>query len=419
MVFGKFRTRIFYGWVIVIATNIININLMGTRFSFGVFFKSLAVEFDLTRAVTSSLISAYLILCAVISILGGWAMDKYGARPIFFITGLFSGLSLLLTSQTNSLWQLYLSYSLLLAIGTGAIYTLTLSTISKWFDKQCGLAMGISGAGVGIGQMLFAPFAAMLISNFGWRMSYIVMGSLIGFMAICMAALIQNDPSDINVLPDGIQAKDTAPDIISRERNCQTVGLSLSQALKSKNFWIFMPTWVFMGFGNFLVLTHIVPYATDAGLPAVNAATIISVVGVLNILSGIVVGRICDILGSKIPGIFLSLIRALAVTGLIWADQLWMFYIFAVVFGITHGGSSPVLASLCVDIFGRHSLGVIMGTLAAIFSISAAIGPFVGGLIFDLKGSYSLAFLITAVTSVLMSVSIASVGVKKWRESNL
>ena len=105
--------------------------------------------------------------------------------------------------------------------------------------------------------------------------------------------------------------------------------------------------------------------------------------------------------------------------GLIWADQLWMFYIFAVVFGITHGGSSPVLASLCVDIFGRHSLGVIMGTLAAIFLISAAIGPFVGGLIFDLKGSYSLAFLITAVTSVLMSVSIASVGVKKWRESNL
>ena len=273
--------------------------------------------------------------------------------------------------------------------------------------------MGISGAGVGVGQMLFAPLAALLIDNFGWRTSYTVMGLLVGLLVVSVSGLIRSAASDIGFLPDGDKIKLATNRILRDEEDSQSAGLSLSQALRNRDYWIFSPTWIFMGFGNFLVLTHIVPYATDAGVPAIEASTIISMNGILNILSGVAFGRISDIKGSKMPGIFLSLIRAVALIGVIWADQLWMFYLFAVVFGITHGGSSPVLASLCVDIFGRRNLGVIMGSLFAILSVSAAIGPFIGGLIYDINGSYTVAFLITAITSVLMALSIALVGVER------
>lgn len=414
----RHKIPFYYGWIIIFATVIINLTLMGTRFSFGVFFKSLSEEFNLSRAATSSLFSTYMLICAFISVVGGWASDRFGARLVFSLTGLLSCLSLLLTSQTDTLWQLYLSYSLILGIGTGAIFTISQSTISRWFERKRGLAMGISGAGVGMGQMLFAPLAAFLISNFGWRMSYIIMGLLVGFLVVSVSGLMLNAAGDIGALPDGVKEGTGSEAIIGEEKNSQSTGLSIFQALTSREYWIFFPTWVFMGFGNFLVLTHIVPYATDVGIPAMEAATIISMNGILNILSGILIGRISDIKGRRMPGILLALIRAVALICVIWADRLWMFYVFAVVFGITHGGSSPILASLCVDIFGRRNLGVIMGSLYGVLSVSAAIGPFIGGLIYDIYGSYTVAFLITAGVSVLMALSIALVGVENKSLNN-
>lgn len=104
---------------------------LGTRYSFGVFFKSLENEFGLTRGATSGVFSIYMVLCCVFAVLGGRALDRYGPKIVVFLMGSFTGLSLLLTSQINSAWQLFISYGLLLSLGTGAIFTVVNSTASS------------------------------------------------------------------------------------------------------------------------------------------------------------------------------------------------------------------------------------------------------------------------------------------------
>ncbi|MFC1971257.1 MFS transporter [Chloroflexota bacterium] len=404
--FPKTKEKLFYGWVIAFAIIFISIIIGGTRFSFGVFFKPLAGEFDLTRATTSSLYSVYMIFCTLFSIVGGWALDRYGPRLVYLLIGIFIGLSLLLSSQTSSWWQLYLSYSLLLAIGTASMYPVLNATISRWFEKKRGLAMGIAGSGPILGQIIFSPLSAFLISLLSWRMAFLVMGLIALLVILPVSRLLRNDPAEIGVMPDGAKSKTSQQEDVGKKDGSLLTGLTLSQALRTSNFWIFSTAWVVTGFTTFLILIHVVPYATDTNVTAMQAATVMSVMGGIAIPSGILLGRISDNAGRKIPLIAIFLLRATALIGLIWARELWMFNLFAVAYGITMGANAPLLSSLSVDMFGKRSIGVIMGTLNATFAIGATIGPFVGGFVYDANNSYTLAFLIGAILCTMTALSI-------------
>jgi MFS family permease len=149
--------------------------LLGTRQSYGVFFKSVQSDFNLSRAATSGIFSAYMGFSGVFSVLGGWALDRFGPKWTIVGMGFFTGVSLLLTSQVHSLWQLYFTYSLILAIGTGETYTVVSASVSRWFNKKRGLALGISQAGGGIGLLIAAPLSSYLIISFNWRTAYILL----------------------------------------------------------------------------------------------------------------------------------------------------------------------------------------------------------------------------------------------------
>jgi MFS family permease len=146
----RLAKRISYGWVVLTTYSIIGTSIFGIRFSFGIFFKSIEGEFGLTRTATSGVFSVYLVLSAVCGVFGGWALDKYGPRAITFLMGFFTGLSLVLTSYTSSAWQLFIVYSLLLAIGTGATYAAMTSTVARWFEEKRGLATGIVASSTGL-----------------------------------------------------------------------------------------------------------------------------------------------------------------------------------------------------------------------------------------------------------------------------
>jgi OFA family oxalate/formate antiporter-like MFS transporter len=126
------KKRFYYGWIALAACLILLTVSYGIRFSFGVFFQSLEEEFGWTRALTSELFSVYMIFSCIFALLGGWAIDRYGAKKLVIVMGCFAVLGLLLTSQANSPWHLFLSYSLLLGIGTGATFTITAATASRW-----------------------------------------------------------------------------------------------------------------------------------------------------------------------------------------------------------------------------------------------------------------------------------------------
>ena len=403
------KEKIFYGWWIVAISLVIGSALFGIQYSFGVFFKTLQKEFELTRTETSSLFFAYMILCGVFVILIGWILDKYGPRLVVFLMGFLSGLSLLLTSQANSSWQLFLSYSLLLSMGTAGTMPVLMSIISRWFNSKRGLALGIGGAGSGLGTMAMAPFATYLISNLGWRMSYIVIGLVTWLVVIPLSMLLKNDPSQIGTLPDGVKLEAATAKVRNREGSSQLSGLSLLQSSRTGSFWLILAIWLSLGLCLSLVFVHLVPYATDTGIAATRAAIALSLMGCFNILSRLLTGKISDIVGRKMPIIICLLLQAGALVWLIWSHQPWMFYLFAVVYGLSWGGLGVVPYAMAADIFGERNLGLILGMINVGFAIGSAIGPLLGGFIFDVTGSYNVAFAIAAaamfVTALLAALT--------------
>ena len=182
------KDKMFYGWLIVGAGFLMGFIGIGARYSYGVFLKPIEVDFGMTRGATSGIFSIYMLLCCVIAAAGGWAMDRYGSRKVSLFMGTFTGLSLLLTSRARAPWQLLITYSLLLALGTGAIYSVVNSTASRWFIQKRGLVVGITSSGGGVGAIILAPFATLLISRFDWRTAFIVMG-LISWIVMAAASL--------------------------------------------------------------------------------------------------------------------------------------------------------------------------------------------------------------------------------------
>lgn len=404
---SKIKGRLFYGWVIITAYLVIGTIGFGTRYSFGVFFKSIESTFDLSRAATSAIFSVYMIFGCIIAFLGGKALDRYGPRAVTFLMGVFIGLSLLLTSRVTSPWQLFFSYSVLLAFGTNSLYPTMMATTARWFDKKRGLAVGIAGIGVGLGPLAMSPFAAYLIANFDWRMAYIVMGLIAVLLIVPLSLLLKKDPSEIGVLPDGASPTSAEKPVPNSKSSVQGEGFSLTEAFRTWSFWLLAVSWLSIAFCLWLVSTHIVPHATDIGISQASAATVLALSGGMGIPGRMIIGILSDRIGRKASAVICSLLQAAALVWLIWAQELWTFYLFALVFGFGFGGVDVTTASLIGDIFGKRSLGAIMGMLTVAWGLGAAGGPIVGGLVFDITESYLIAFSAGIVAMVVTALSVA------------
>ena len=333
-----------------------------------------------------------MLLCTLLAVFGGWALDKYGPRNVGIFIGTFTGLSLLLTSRTHAPWQLLITYSLLLALGTGPIYGTVNTTASRWFVKKRGLVVGITSSGGGVGTIVIAPFAAFLISNFGWRTAFIVMGVISLVIIVAVSLLLKKDPQDVGLFPDGRKARSPERDIHKKEVDLQPVDFSLTQAVRNKQFWLLFFAWVFFALSLHMILVHIVAYAVDTGISSMDAAVILSLIGLANIPGRLLVGKLSDVIGRKALGVACNLIQFGTLLWLMWADRLWMLYVFALFFGFMWGGSGTVITALIGDLFGTRSLGTIMGMMSAGWAFGAAIGPAIGGFIFDMSGNYFMAF---------------------------
>lgn len=400
----KLKDKLFYGWVVVVTSLITGVVIWGIRFTFGVFFKSIESEFELTRAATSAIFSIHMVLGGAFAILAGWALDRYGPRIIVLLMGIFTGLSLVLTSQANSPWQLFVTYSLLLAIGTGPIWVAVMSTISRWFDKKRGLTLGIAGTGAGLGPLIIAPFATYLITNFDWRTAYFVLGIIAWLMVMPLSRLLKRDPYEIGALPDGVRAHRN--ETINNAVDVQPAGLSLLQSVKTRSFWLII--FIFLLFAsNFnLFLTHLVPHITDIGFSAGQAASVLSLAGGASVVGRVLFGFATDRLGRRGSVFICTLLNSIAMVWLLWAQDLWMFYLFAVAYGFAWGGMAPTMVTLCGDTFGIARFGAILGVMDAGFSIGAAFGPLMGGFIFDISHSYFIAFVYGAVVMAVATLLV-------------
>ncbi|MDP6346864.1 MAG: MFS transporter [Dehalococcoidia bacterium] len=397
---------VFYGWVMVAALFLIMFFSLGPWYSFGVFLPYLIGDLETSRALAAGVISVAWIPYGVMGIVAGVMLDKRGPRAVT-ATGIFIiGLAYLLTSQASAVWHLYLFLGVTLGLGMGVTWVVPTATVSKWFERRRGMALGILLASVGTGQMIMPPLAQFLIGHWSWQTAYIVLGCLIWVGALPLTLLLRRSPEDVGLLPDGAKENARISDLGPVEGDAGGVSWTARQAIRTRPFWLLVGIWLFLPVSIQMIIVHVVGHARDAGIPPELAATLLSVMGLSLFVGRLVIGGVSDRLGSRPTYIGCLLLQLTALLGFIWVQDLWAFYVLMAMFGFSVGGSTPVYTKIAAELFGRGATGAIIGLVSFAWSLGSATGPWLAGRMFDTTGSYSLAFAAGAALVALALVLV-------------
>ncbi len=368
---------------------------IGTLVSYGVFFNSLLTEFQWSRAVISGASSLAFLLSGLFAILVGRLSDKYGPKILMSSAALFFGVGLMLMSQVSEVWQLYLFYGILFGMGLSAIDVIALTTTARWFSESRGMMTGIVKVGTGAGQFSVPFLASILIAAYGWRQAYVIIGAAALLLLFVLAQILQRDPGDLRSSGSRQEKKGTPDQCFERD------SLTARQALRTVQLWILCGANVLLVFCLLTILVHIVPHASDAGLSITQAAGVLSTIGAVSMVGRFSSGMAIDRIGSKSIMVICFFVLIASLLWLQVADELWMLYLFASVYGLAHGGFFTAISPIVVEVFGITAHGAIFGIVVFSGTVGGSAGPFLAGQIFDLTGSYELVFSMLTVMSII------------------
>lgn len=370
----------------------------GAQYSFGVFFAALLAEFGWSRASLAGAFSLYAFAYCLVGFPAGRLTDRWGPRVVVAAGGLFLGSALAGMALVTKLWQPYVLYGVVAALGMGTVYVPCNATVVKWFVARRGLAVGIASSGGSLGTFALPPLAQLLVGAVGWRSAYLLFGAGSFLVLNAAALLLRRDPESIGLHPDGAPPP-AAPAAAAEE------GWPLGRAMRTRAFWLLAATFTATWIPVFIPLVHLVPFARDLGHSPLVGAFLLSALGGGAVIGRLVLGGISDRIGRK-PAIGLALVlQAAAFLGFLTAGRgLTVLYATSVAFGGSYGAISTLFPAIVGDFFGRGQAGSIVGFLFALAGSMAGLGPLGAGAIYDRTGNYGLAFVLAAVLNVLALV---------------
>jgi MFS family permease len=383
-----------YGYVIVAASAIFLLVGWGTYFSYSIFFNPLLDEFGWSRAAISGAFSLGSFVTGVLGIAAGRITDRTGPRAVSIFGAVLLGISFIMLSFINSIWQIYLIYGLLMASAISGLWPALLSTVSRWFMAKRGLMTGIVTSGAGLGSIIFSPLISQFIVAFSWRTTYLIMGIIVLVVMVSCAIFLKRGPSHTDFSSNDRKS-------IQGASPPGKADFSYSQALRTREFWIVAVINFVFGYIQFSSMVHIVPYATGLGISPVSAASILAVIGAANIFGRLLAGATSDRLHPRrIFVIVLTLLLASAIC-LELARSLGVLYLFGAILGLAYGGASTLQSLIAIEFFGLSSLGMLLGTFGFSIGIGGSVGPVVTGFLFDVYGRYDFAFLLFIIVAVV------------------
>jgi len=311
---------------------------------------------------------------------------------------------------TEALWHLY-ALNVLAAIGlTCVAWVPTQTLISNWFDNKRGLAMGAALTGIGFGGMAMAPLVALVIGAFGWRLAFAVLGGIIGVVVVGVVVLVVRDhPADLGLLPDGEVARTEAGEAVAGngfESLAQSAGLELQDSLRTRAFWLLSLCHMLWVFANLSIIAHLVAFLSDNGVsPASAAATLGATVGI-SVGGRVMFGYLADRMPKRHVMSAALLLHTVATAALLGEVSAPAVVLFIVAFGLGIGGGAVVVPLLVGECFGLRSFSKILGVVMISAAFGAATGPVLAGRIFDVTGSYGVAFRINAAVFLVAAALI-------------
>ena len=400
------KVGLFYGWSILASSFTILFFTSGARYSFGVAFKPMIKELDWSRGSISFAFFLNMTLFALSLIAAGRLYDRYGPKWVIVVSTVFLSAGFSLISVVSSLWQFYIVYGVFAAIGLGgASIPLLAALISKWFTKWRGLAISLALTGNCMGQFMIIPAFTSCTLRYGWRVSYLMIGLMMGLVNMTLALfVIRGSPDPLGPNPartKGAERKRKPGEAASSDRHQD---LSLREAMKTSPFWFFLVVMFVCGSGDFLVTTHLIPFATDHGILPAQAGNMLAWLGLMSLLGVLATGPASDLIGNRIPMAIAFLIRFGAFLLILTHRDAASFYLFSILFGLTYLVTGPLATTLLGRLYGFSHIGLLSGFATTIHHIAGGFFAYLGGYIFDQTGSYRLAFVCSAVLAFIAMV---------------
>jgi MFS family permease len=406
------KFSVYYGWRVVAAGFVLLLLMFGLRFSFGLYIKPMAETFSASRASISGSASLYMVFYSLFALIAGRFADKYGPKRVLIGGVLFMGVGMLLSSVVTSVWQYYLSYGVLVAIGSGSIYVPVAGAVSKFFTHQRNFALGITISGSGLGQYLIIPFMQQVLETKGWQTAFLYSALLMLVFGTALPLILLKGrglPEDVGIgLQKAVEVEgNPEPKHPSgNEPPAETAtDYTLRQAVRTAPFWTyfgmyFLVCFVFDG----VIFVHMVPYLTDVGFTGQTAAKALGFVGLLATVTMALFSPLGDRLNKRLLLTSLLGVHALFLFWLLHIrgdTELWL---FISLYGVLMGAMWPLTVSVLSEIFGSTSISGILGACTLAFGLSGLIAPWAAGYMFDLYRSYDLVLYITIFLSLASSV---------------
>ena len=396
----------YYGWFVLAICFLTTLTSAGVRSSPSVLIHPLETEFGWSRVLIASAVSMNLLLFGVAAPISGWLIDRIGPRKVMLgsLTLLILGVSG--TMAMNQFWQFFLVWGVIVGLGAGGVGSVLTATVgNRWFVARRGLALGILGSASSTGQIIFLPFFMAMITYAGWRM---------GSMALIIVAMIllpliylfmRDDPSEVGLEPYGAgQPGAASSGGVASLRGLRSGNATITarEVVSHPTFWLLAGSFfVCGGTANGLIGTHLIPHEIDLGIPQIAAASILGVMGGLNMVGTIFSGWMIDRVR---PQRWLALVYALRGFSLLilpFVQNLSGFFVFAVIYGLDWFATVPPSMAITADTFGRQNVGKVYGWIFMSHQIGAAIMASAAGALRTWMGDYQFAFLSGGVIAMI------------------
>jgi MFS family permease len=411
MVEKKKRFHIFAGWWMVLITAIMTgtgVGFVGQGIS--VIFKPLAAELGLSRAATSLATGLGRLQGGLEGPFAGWLSDRYGPRYIivaglcFFISGL------VLMHYINAPWQYYVFWGVMIGIGHNLALTISIDkALSDWFVAKRGLAFGIRFSIIGVCQIIVVPIVTWLVIGEGWRTTCLIWAIVMSAgIPITLLFVKAKRPEYYGLLPDGFSAEQAQT---ADQKGMLSAGTqyaegfeeqeyTVRQALKTRAFWMMLFAWSMpiMVMSGFTI--HVVPFLTDMGISQTMAGAMLSMMIFFMIPSRFTSGFLADRIRKdrlQYIGATSVLLQGLGLTAFLLHQSVATAFVLLITYGLGNGAVTPVRLSMGARYFGRKAFASIMGVGMFINAPLGFLAPIYTGWIYDIRGSYTIAFMTYAI----------------------
>jgi sugar phosphate permease len=408
------RAGVHYGWVIVAVTFVTLLTTAGAMGLPGALILSLNKEFGWDTGEISSALALRLALFGLMGPFSAALIERFGVRNIVLTAVLLITGGLLGAVFMTEIWQLLVLWGLVVGVGTG-LTALVLGAIvsSRWFTRHRGLVLGMLTASSATGQLVFLPLAAWLVEHDGWRAAVVPSIVGLGITALFVVLFMCDRPSDVGLAPLG-ETDIAAPNAASNQRSAiaQAFG-GLAMASKSSTFWILAATFFICGLStNGLIQTHFIPLCADFGMPQVEAASALAMMGIFDFVGTIASGWLSDRYDNRWLLFWYYGLRGLSLIYLPFSTfSLYGLSLFAMFYGLDWIATVPPTVKLTAATFGREKAGIVFGWIFAAHQIGAATAAFGAGLSRSELQTYLPAFYTAGAACLAAAVLVVLIRV--------